>query len=146
MKSTYRLLSIYLDNKPLIRTDTQIENTGNDCTVPDLAEEYSLFDYPRCRRKVSGKFLLSTNDFSEVKRDIAKLPICHQLFVILDQDPVSPIVGRLFAKRVLQAAELIKDRFPGVKLTIVANPENIDFYKSIVDKLYILDKGNACLK
>jgi hypothetical protein len=135
MKSTYRLLSIYLDNKPIHRTGSHIENAVNYCAVSDIAEEYSLFDYPKCCRKVSGKFLLSTNDFSEIECYLNKLPVCHQLFVILDQDPISPIVGQLFAKRVLQATELIKNRFPGIALTIAANPENIAIYQKIVDGL-----------
>jgi hypothetical protein len=135
-----------LDNQPILAilgNTSGIENFEKFCTVPDVSDEFTLFDYPICRRKVSGKSLLSTNDFSEVERDIDKLPACHQLFVILDLDPISPIVGRLFAKRVLQAAELIKDRFPGVKLTIATNPENIDAYESIIGKLYITGKGTS---
>jgi hypothetical protein len=143
MKSTYRLLSIYLDNKPILQTGSRIENAVNYCAVSDIAEEYSLFDYPKCYRKLSGKFLLSTNDFSEIECYLNRLPVCHRLFIILDQDPILPVVGQLFAKRVLQSAKLIKDRFPGVTLTIAANPENIDFYESIVGKLYIIDKGTA---
>jgi hypothetical protein len=133
MKSTYNLLSIYLDHKPVLDTNLHIENNSEFCTISDLSEEYSLFDYPVCCRKVSGKFLLSTNNFSEIECYLNKLPVCHRLFIILDQEPISIVVGQLFAKRILQVAEMIKKRLPSTVLTIVANPENMSIYQNIFD-------------
>jgi hypothetical protein len=135
MKSTYTLLSIYLDNKPLLRNGFKIESSKNYISIPDIFDEYTLFDYPKCRRKVSGKFLLSTNNFSEIENCLNKLLVCHELIIMFDQNPVSLVVSQLFAKRVLQVAEMIKEQFPCISLTITANPENIEFYQKIVNEL-----------
>jgi hypothetical protein len=54
---------------------------------------------------------------------------------MFDQNPVSLVVSQLFAKRVLQVAEMIKEQFPCISLTITANPENIEFYQKIVNEL-----------
>ena len=121
MKSTYKLLSIYLDGKPL---PTKIPKTSNDTNVSEyyeFDEEINIFDFPICRRKVSGLKLLSFKSEDDVLEPLKLLPNCQELMVVLDYNSTGNAAYKLYLKRVLQSVYLIMKKYPNLTISFVGN-------------------------
>lgn len=121
MKSTYKLLNIYLDGQSL---PAQVPTIFDAAEVPEcfeLEEEMNVFDFPVCRRKISGMKLLSYHSEADVLNLISKLPDCKELVVVLNYNSASQTAYNLFLKRVLQAVFLIMKQYPDMAMIFVGN-------------------------
>ena len=121
MKSTYKLLNIYLDGQPL---PAQIPKMLNAAEMPEyyeLEEEMNIFDFPICRRKISGMKLLTYQSETEIYKEIKTLPDCKELIIILDYKSTSKSAHELYLKRILQAVYLITKCHPDLTVTFTGH-------------------------
>ena len=121
MKSTYKLLNIYLDGQSL---PAQVPTIFDAAEVPEcfeLEEEMNVFDFPVCRRKISGMKLLIYHSEADILDLIDKLPDCKELVIVLDYHSASQAAYNLFLKRVLQTVFLIMKQYPDMAMIFVGN-------------------------
>lgn len=121
MKSTYKLLNIYLDGQSL---PAQVPTIFDAAEVPEyfeLEEEMNVFDFPVCRRKISGMKLLIYHSVADILDLIDKLPDCKELVIVLDYHSASQAAYNLFLKRVLQTVFLIMKQYPDMAMIFVGN-------------------------
>lgn len=102
MKSTYSLLCIYLDGKKLPTKKPEIINLSKTTDYLDIDNDYTLFDYPICKRKISGIRILSANSADEINTAIKNLVNYKKVVIELDYYSVSKVACTLFLKRILQ--------------------------------------------
>lgn len=81
MKSTYELLSIYLDRQPLPKKIPEIICEYQMPLCSEIEDEYNLYDLPVCFRKISGLKLLSFQSISIALSLINKLVNCKKIYV-----------------------------------------------------------------
>lgn len=121
MKSTYNLLNIYLDGQSLPERVPRVLEAAEVSECSELEEEISIFDFPVCRRKISGMKLLSFRSELVFFNLISRLPDCKELFIFLDYNSPSKTAYNLFLKRVLQSASLIIKQYPSMDITFVGD-------------------------
>ena len=112
MKTSYALLSIFLDGVPIPENAPPKLSLTETVNIWDIKEEPNLFDYPSCRRKVSSNDLLSLSSADELKALLNMLDDCKQIIVTMDYKSRSTAARRLYAKRVLQAITLLSENNP----------------------------------
>jgi len=121
MKSTYKLLNIYLDGQALPEQVPRIFDTAKVSECCEIEEEMNIFDYPVCRRKISGMKLLSFRSEADILNLIGKLPDCKELVIYLDYNSTAKTALYLFLKRVLQSATIVLKQYPGMAITFVGD-------------------------
>ena len=119
MKSSYKLLNIYLDGQPIPTCMPCFADWDDTRAYAEVEESYTLFDIPVCRRKLSGMKLLSYRSGEEIVQVIANLPADAELAVILDYQSVSASACRLYIRRILQTIYLISKQCPHLKILLV---------------------------
>ncbi|MGN1383579.1 MAG: hypothetical protein ACI4W2_12275 [Eubacterium sp.] len=136
MKRSYKLLSMYLDHAdmPSNPPDIGVAKDSKDCV--DLTEGTTIFDYPVCIRRASGRELLRTNVFEKIQEEIDKLLVCDVIIIDLDYKNRAEIANRLFVKRILQIMELIRINKEKIKVTLVASEKDVPYYRKIIRDLY----------
>ena len=132
MKSTYKLLNIYLDGQSLPAQAPKIFDVTEVPECSELEEEINVFDFPVCRRKIFGMKLLSYHSEADILNLIDKLPDCKDLVIALDYNSASQAAYNLFLKRVLQLASMIMKQYPNMVITFVG--DNTD--RSNIKRLY----------
>ncbi len=125
MKSSYHLLGIYLDRVPLPEKKPEIIDLQNLCYVWDICEDYNLFDYPVCRRKISGSQLLSANTLTDYENHLNLIKECKELIVTPEYRSRSRVACRLYVKRMLQALYLLLEHHPYLAVIIAVDDESI---------------------
>lgn len=90
--------------------------TENEILYIDV--EYSLFDYPHCRRIIKATTILST-DIATISQKITKINDLEELFIKMDY--VSPLLSnnKLAHKRILPAIGWLRLRHPNIKFVIM---------------------------
>lgn len=136
MKSTYKLLSIYLDKQSLPSSSPVIQDVSLWSECADLREDSSVFDFPICKRKVSGKFLLSEDIFLPIQNFINRLLVCHEIIIVWDYESNSLVANLLFAKRLLQLSEILRANNPGIRFMHAASDCRVPFYQKMIEKFY----------
>jgi len=121
MKSTYKLLNIYLDGQLLPTLAPRIFDAAEVTECCELEEEMNIFDYPVCRRKISGMKLLSFHSEADILNLMGKLPDCKELYIFLDYNSTAKTAYNLFLKRVLQSATIIIKQYPGMAIAFVGD-------------------------
>ena len=119
MKSTYKLLNIYLDGQPLPVQAPKIFDAADVSECCELEEEMNIFDFPVCRRRISGMKLLSYQSEANIINLIDMLPDCKELVIMLDYNSTAQAANTLFLKRVLQTALLIMKKYPDMSIIFV---------------------------
>lgn len=117
MKSTYELLSIFLDNRDLPKPVPQLIALSEVPECADVGEDYNLFDLPVCRRTVSSMRLLSAMSAAEASSLADTISGCREIIVLLDYNSASRIACSLYIKRVLQAITILSEGHP--ELTVI---------------------------
>ena len=131
MKSTYKLLNIYLDGQSLPARVPKIFDVTEVPECPELEEEMNVFDFPVCRRKISGMKLLSYHSEADILNLIGMLPNCKELVIAFDYNSVSQAAYNLFLKRVLQLASLIMKQYPNMAITFTGDGVDRSNIKSL---------------
>lgn len=133
MKSSYELLSIFLDKQPL---PSQLPKIVDQSEVPqcaDIEDDYNLFDLPICRRKISGLKLLSAVSPENIMDFVGKLVDCQEIYIILDYHSVSTIACQLFMKRILQAMYLLMCKYPKTNFVLVSDEQELT---NVLNRIY----------
>ncbi len=131
MKSTYKLLNIYLDGKLLPAQVPKIVDAASVRECCELEDEITVFDFPVCRRKISGIKLLSYQSEADILNLIGILPDCKELIIFLDYNSTAKIAHNLFLKRVLQVVSLIMTHYPNLSITFVGGDADRSNIKSL---------------
>jgi len=121
MKSTYELLSIFLDGQALPMCPPQLISISEVPECSEIGEEYNLLDLPVCRRKISGLKLLSMASEDETTAHVSSLVNCKEILVLLDYSSTSSVPYKLFLKRILQAATFLIRDHPAIAIILVYN-------------------------
>lgn len=125
MKSTYKLLNIYLDGRPLPTQIPEIVGTAEVSKYYEIEDEMNIFDFPICRRKVSGMKLLSYQSELDILNLVDRLPDCKELLIILDYNSIAEAAQNLFLKRILQVVSLLKTHYPDMNIKFVGDSTDI---------------------
>ncbi|MCF0132312.1 MAG: hypothetical protein HUJ72_00450 [Blautia sp.] len=131
MKSTYKILNTYLDGQELPEQDPRIFDATEASECCELEEGVNIFDFPVCRRKMSGMKLLSFHSELDVLNLIGRLPDCRELVILLDYNSAAKTARDLFLKRVLQSASLIMKQYPGMTITFVGDNRDRNTIKQL---------------
>lgn len=121
MKSSYNLLSIHLDQKPIPKQELQFIHLNDVKEIWDISDNYNLFDYPICNRKISGQKLLSANSLEDITTLVNKLVNCNIITIVLDYWSISTVAIKLYAKRVLQMVALLLQNYPAIKFQLAGD-------------------------
>ena len=81
MKSTYKLLNIYLDGRSLPTQIPKIVGAAEASKYYEIEDGMNIFDFPICRRKVSGMKLLSYQSELDILNLVDRLPDCKELLL-----------------------------------------------------------------
>lgn len=136
MKSTYRLLSIYLDRTPLPLNPPIIVDLSKMDLLQDMSEEYNLFDLECYQRRVGGGELLSYEEFNAITDIIDRQSWCERICIVLDYTSIAPVAAALYVRRILQLIRMLQERYPQIGFVLGADPEWIDEYRWIVHQIY----------
>lgn len=140
LKSTYQILSVHLDGKPLA------ENVQIKPCLPDienlyyLDDEINIFDYPYSRRIISGSSLL-ISDIVTISNQIDLLNNVDEIIVKIDYYSSTLINIRLFLKRILQAIKQLQFMHSDVTYTIMV--EESKLYQFILAYNQILNSSES---
>lgn len=121
MKSTYKLLSIFLDNQNLPMPAPRLIALSEVPECAEISEDYNLLDLPVCRRKISGLKLLSAMSVTETSSLVNIFLDCKEIIVILDYSSVSRIACALYLKRVLQAISYLSQGHPEIVFVLAGD-------------------------
>ena len=121
MKSTYKLLNIYLDGRSLPTQIPKIFDATDVAECCELQEDMNIFDFPVCRRRISGMKLLSYHSETDILSLIDKLPDCKELVIVLDYNSAAQAAYNLFLKRVLQSTSIIMEQHPDMTITFIGD-------------------------
>ena len=121
MKSTYDLLGIHLDGVALPSDLPEIVSTCETAYLLDLRNDRSLFDYPICKRRISGNVLLSLSTFDDVDSWLENIDACKEIIVTLDYNSRSKTAVQLYRTRVLQAISALSAKYPTIAFSIAVN-------------------------
>lgn len=121
MKSTYELLSIFLDNQNLPNPTPRLIALSEVPECAEIGEDYNLLDLPVCRRKISGLKLLSAMSVKEASSLINTFLDCKEIIVLLDYSSVSRIACALYLKRVLQAITYLSQGHPEIAFVLAGD-------------------------
>ena len=113
MKSTYSLLTIYLDQQPLSDGIKNIELLDENYIFQlDAKNEISLFDsWLGEKRYLNGSELLSTNTEEELI-SLLKKTCVKEIYIILDyKNDGEYFMEKLFLRRILQAVKILAEKY-----------------------------------
>lgn len=134
MKSTYKILSVHLDGKPLAK-DIQIKVwSPSDDNLFYIDAERNLLDYPHCRRVVLGSKLLA-DALETISQQVYQLPSIEELVVKIDYCSPIAVTNRLFLKRVLQAIGQLKQWHPDIIYVIKVEEYEFDRIKALYEQI-----------
>lgn len=136
MKSTYRLLSIYLDRKPIPVDPPVIGDLSKLDPVQNISEEYNLFDLQVYQRKIDGSILLSSDDYSFVTNIMDQHPWCGRIYIVLDYTTKATVAVTLYVKRILQVVRMLQDRYPQKQFMIVAQHDCLEQFRYTLAQIY----------
>ncbi|MBR2659915.1 MAG: hypothetical protein IKE15_00790 [Clostridia bacterium] len=136
MKSTYKLLTIYLDRKPLPSVAPVIVDAGGCSCFVDIREEPTLLDYLNGTRTVSGRWMLRQDSIEMLNIYINRLLNCQKLYCLIDYCSESIIANRIFIKRMLQMLGIIQTINMDISLQFAAPKDKIALFQQISDELY----------
>lgn len=137
MKSTYRLLSIYLDQTPLPVNPPIIVDMSKLDSIQDITQEYNLFDLECYERRVSGSDLLSYQGLTGITNIIDCQPWCAQIYIILDYVSRADVATALYSRRVLQTIRMLQEQYPQIEFMLAADGECIDVYQAMLQQIYV---------
>lgn len=119
-----------MDGLPLAKNiPVGVWSTYND-NLLDICADYSIFDYPHCRRVVLASCLLSV-DLEILSFKIRQLHVLEELIVKVDYISPLPVNNKLFFMRVLQAIGLLQQWHPNLVIVILVEVDEIDKIKAI---------------
>ena len=130
LKSTYKILSAHLDGLPLAKGIFIRNWSSSDENLFDLDAEYNLYDYPHCRRSVSGIALLSAN-LPAISRKIDQLKILEDVIIKVDYCSQLTVANRLFLKRIFQAIGQLQIWHSDITFTLAAENVALDKIKAL---------------
>lgn len=139
MKSTYRLLSIYLDRTPLPTNPPLIVDMSKLDPIQDIAQEYNLFDLESYQRRVSGSELLSCMGFHAVTRIVDAHPWCERICIVLDYTSRASVAVILYVRRILQLVRMLQERYPQIEFMLATDSELIREYQQMTYKICMED-------
>ena len=135
MKSTYRLLSVFLDGKALPGKEPAIMDATEYDETDDIRSERTLLDYPVCVRKTSAMFLLGQQNFNQVEMMIERIDCRMMLVVLLDYYAGCDVANQLFIKRTLQMIEMITKRFPQASVVLASSVSELIYYRILISEV-----------
>lgn len=136
MKSTYRLLSVFLDRRSLPDIAPAIVDATEYDEIDDICSERTLLDYPVCIRKTSALFLLGQQSFKQIEMMIERIDCRMTLVALLDYHVNSTAANQLFIKRTLQMTELIVKRFPQAAVVLAAPASELKYYGMLISGVF----------
>lgn len=139
MKSTYRLLSIYLDRAPLPDHPPNIADLSKLDSVQDISQEYNLFDLECYQRRVSGSGLLSYTGYPAVAAVLDQQPWCERIYVVLDYVARATVATTLYMRRVLQLVRMLQGQYPQIEFTFAADAELAGKFQHLIHQIYAKD-------
>lgn len=139
MKSTYRLLSLFLDRQALPDKEPVLADSSEYDETDDICSERNLLDFPVCIRKVSAMFLLGQESFQQVETIIEKVDCRMTLVILLDYHAECEVANRLFIKRTLQMVEMIKKRYPRASFMLAAPASELMCIRALVSNIFMED-------
>lgn len=139
MKSTYRLLSIYLDRTPLPVNPPIIVDMSKLDPIQDISQEYNLFDLKCYQRRASGSVLLSYTGGPAVANILDQQPWCERIYVVLDYWSRASVATMLYMRRVMQLVRILQEQYPQIEFMLAAEPGLCVGYQQMVYQAYAMD-------
>lgn len=136
MKKSYKLLSIYLDRKPIPFARPKVIPVNQPEAIYDVGKEYTLFDLKEFKRKQTLSSLLACKDLDEMYAIINRRKGCNNLCLWLDYLTGIAYADLLFVKRSLQCLNLLEEHFPEVTFELIANNGEEEIYDRLLDNYY----------
>ncbi len=136
MKSTYKLLTIYLDGKPIPFVAPQIKDAEICSKYPDIREESSLLDYFDGARTISGRWMMQQTGAEMINGQLNKLLHCRVIYCLMDYCSASIIAKRLFIKRMLQLLFMIQAANADKTIHLATTADNLDQYQQMINGFY----------
>ena len=136
MKSTYKLLTIYLDGKPIPPVAPKVADAEILSDVPDIGKEPSLLDYVDGARTVSGRWMMQQSRAETIIMQLNKLLHYRKLYCLMDYYSASKIANRLFTKRMLQLLFMLQVKNPDRTICLASTTDRLDQYQQIINELY----------
>ena len=121
MKSTYDLLSIFLDNQDLPKPAPKLIPLFEVPECAELGDDYNFLDLPFCRRKISGLKLLSSISAADTTSFVDTFLDCKEIIISLDYSSASRISCALYLKRVLQAISCLSQSQPDIVIMLAGD-------------------------
>ena len=135
MKSTYQILSSYLDGRPLAK-DVQVRAwSSEDENLFFIDADLNVLD---CRRVLPGSRLL-IDDLAMISGQIDLLNSLEELVIKIDYCSPMTVINKLFLKRILQAIGQLQQNHPNVVYIIAAEDSDFDRTRTIYEQI----KGSA---
>jgi len=108
MKSTYKLIGLFWDNRPV---PDEFPSIVDFVEVQDYREEYNLFDLTCYKRKIKLSEILSIEDKQNLNNIILSLKGCDEVYLHIDYIPncESSVVCAFFIRRTMQIYRYIRD-------------------------------------
>lgn len=135
MKSTYKLLTIYLDRKPLPSAAPDIIDAEEYCNYADVREEPTLLDYLNGTRTISGRWMLQQDGVEAINTYLNRLLCCRKLYCLLDYNSNSIVANRLFMKRMMQILQVLQATNPDKTIQLISPKENLILFQQLSDEL-----------
>lgn len=134
MKSTYRLLSIFVDGVdiPCDKPDVYEADCNN---IFDLYSEETLLDFIVNERKIAGSMLLSCENKDDLESKIQMAGKCDKLWIVLDYYSGMEAADMLYIKRTLQVMTIIQSMYPRLNIAFTAS-ENHEKFRAQMNKVY----------
>ena len=138
MKSTYQILSSYLDGRPLAK-DVQVRAwSSEDENLFFIDADLNVLDFPHCRRVLPGSRLL-IDDLAMISGQIDLLNSLEELVIKIDYCSPMTVINKLFLKRILQAIGQLQQNHPNVVYISAAEDSDFDRTRTRYEQI----KGSA---
>ena len=119
MKSTYRLIGVPWDGKPIPgRAPIPVPF---DPTVGEAGSEDNLFDLGGRRKYITASALLSCNIDQQIDEFITMVEDCTAVFIALDYHPPTnnPIIIAFYKLRIMQIYQTVYDKLPAATVRLM---------------------------
>ena len=136
MKSTYKLLSIYLDGKNIPESRPLIKNSLSEDILFGLEMDYCIFDLEIYQRRISGMELLSCKNRDALEEILQLAEPCDYIWILLDFFPDMETVKLLFLKRILQIMRIMQERWKEKRIGLLVEYDNPGQYDMLLNNYY----------
>jgi len=136
MNNSYKLLSIFLDKKPIPEVIPDIVYLKNIETISNYDEEYSLFDLNIYQRKIKGMDILSCSQYEDFEKICFFISDCEKVIIEMDYFSNMHAANSLYMRRLLQAMRMITEKYPTVKVCLGYDNDIVENYAKILEEIY----------